>query len=217
VAGRGAGLPVDINGLNERDRVFVAAYATHFDGSRAIAEAFPDVIGKTSRASSAKLMLSRPEISAAVEEITSERRRRYAIDGDRVMRELAAVALSDIRDVVDWDSGGLTVRNADELAPEHAAAVKSIIETVDASGKRTLKVELHPKLPALEALGKHYKLWANETNVNLLVASLNAVSDEVLERRIAELQAKLQGEQAPILLEARPVEPAVISEDDIFG
>lgn len=200
-------LPVDAHGLNELDRVFVAAYCRHFDGAKAIEEAFPGVVSVPSTA--AKHMLSRPEIMAAINDIAAERRKRYAIDAERVLREFATIGFADIRDVVTWKKGKVTIRDADDLSPEQAAAISEITETVDASGKRTVKVKMHPKVPALEALGKNLRLFQADTNVNLLVANLTALPEDVLEQRVMQLMGRkpARAEMAK-LIEATPVPEA---------
>lgn len=207
-------LPVDAHGLNERDRVFVAAYARNMDGARAAREAFPDAIADYH--SAARTMLMRPEVLAAVEEITTERRRRYAIDAERVLREFAAIGFADIRDVVTWGETGVAVRNSDDLTAEQAAAISEITETTGRDGVKTIKVKMHPKVQALEALGKNLRLFGTETNVNLLVANLTALPDDVLTQRVAQLLGRNPGDPLPPkMIEATVADPDMLP--DIFA
>ncbi len=208
--GRHAGkrvLKADADGLTSFDRLFVETYAKNFDGAKAIAEAFPGTVDKP--AAYAKVLLKRPEIQVAVDAIVAERRAKYRIDAERVLLEFATIGFADIRDVVQWDADGLKVTASDDLTPEQAAAIHEITETTDASGKKTIKVKMHPKVTALEALGRHLKLWETGSNVNLLVANLTALPDDTLERRVQELIAKAGAtdaefvEREPARLEAR--------------
>jgi hypothetical protein len=76
---------------------------------------------------------------------------------EQVIAELAAIAFSDIRSVVSWDEGGVTVRPSVELTQCEAAPVAEVRERVYSRGNnrepvRTLTVRLHSKLKALIAL-----------------------------------------------------------------
>ena len=48
-------------------------------------------------------LLSFPNVAEAIQESKAARSRRTEINADRVLEELAAIALSDIRDLMSWD------------------------------------------------------------------------------------------------------------------
>lgn len=177
--------------LTDREKIFVECYLKDFNAAAAARVAYPNLAPSTHK-KEAHNILRRPAVAAVVDATIEKRRRRYEIDADRVLGEAATIAFGDIRDVVRWDKGGTELVDSSELTREQAAMISEVIDTVDKDGKRTVRVKLHPKMPALELLGKHLKLW-NDTNVNLLVANLTALPDVDLERRVIELIARSDG------------------------
>lgn len=177
--------------LTDHEKIFVERYLKDFNASAAAREAYPNLAPSTQKKEAHKI-LRRPAVEAAVDAAIERRRKRFEIDADRVLGEAAAIGFGDIRDVVKWNQDGVTLVDSDDLTREQAAMVAEVIDTVDKDGKRTTRVKMHPKMPALELLGKHLKLW-NDTNVNLLVANLTALPDDALERRVIELIARSDG------------------------
>ena len=80
-----------------------------------------------------------------------------------------ALGLADIRNVVGWSSGELTVKDLADLTPEVTAAILEISQVqVHHRGEMvstTLKVKLHSKTQALDSLAKHLQLF-RDTVVN---------------------------------------------------
>src|SRR6266851_5052105 len=84
-------------------------------------------------------------------------RRVEAALADRVLKEIARIAFSDIRRyVVDRPDGLVTVRPLAELSADDAAAVAEIRGGGQTSGPRGVK--LHDKQAALELLARHLGL-----------------------------------------------------------
>lgn len=149
--------------LNARRARFVQEYLVDLDARAAAARA-----GYKSevRNNHGFVLLKVPEVQAAIAAAQSERLQRAELTHDRVLRELMAVAFSDIRNVASWrdrpprrgqdGAAQLKVwaRDSSELSPQHAAAVASIRRT----GRGGLHVRLHDKLPALALLARHLEL-----------------------------------------------------------
>ncbi|EFL51738.1 Terminase small subunit [Solidesulfovibrio fructosivorans JJ]] len=95
-----------------------------------------------------------PHVRAAIEEAMGERSKRLGITQDRVVLELARIAFADIREFVDWDAGGVTLRASRELTPDQTACVAEIVENAGKAGKG-LRIKLHGKTQALAALARH--------------------------------------------------------------
>lgn len=70
----------------------------------------------------------------------------------RLETELAAVAFSDLRDVVEFGPDGLTVRDWKELPPDAAASLSEVKcdETVQSVKRKVLSGELHDLKPGEE-------------------------------------------------------------------
>jgi phage terminase small subunit len=75
-----------------------------------------------------------------------------------VIAELARLAFSDIRDFADWDGDGVRVKDSHVMGPKQSACIAEIVESPAKEGRR-LRVKLHGKTRALEALGRHLGLF----------------------------------------------------------
>ena len=116
---------------------------------------------------------------------------RAAVNADRVLAELARVGFADLS-VYDelLESGDLS-----SLPPGAAAALSEVTVDTYADGRgagarevRRVRIKLHPKLAALEALGKHLGLWQADTDDGLGIPDTTAVEDLTL----GELRAGIQ-------------------------
>ncbi|MCG8531920.1 MAG: terminase small subunit [Desulfovibrionales bacterium] len=77
---------------------------------------------------------------------------------ESVVRELALLGFSNLKDVCQWDDGHLVLHDSGKLTKEQAASIAEITETVTSRGG-TVRVKLHSKLKALEMLAKHVGLY----------------------------------------------------------
>lgn len=88
----------------------------------------------------------------------------------QIIKEIARVGFSDIRDYVRWDETGALFIPSDELTEDQAAAIQSIkvrkrtITRENGGATETVETELklHPKLEGLEKLMKHYGLYQQD-------------------------------------------------------
>jgi phage terminase small subunit len=141
----------------------------------------------------ASRMKGNERISARVQEIVGRAAERAEVSLERVLRELAAIAFSDISKAVTW---GVQVREEED---EHGQRVKVIrvkvitsavslvpsdrldestaaaIAAVSQSSTGALRIRMHNKLRALVALGKHLGMFDERPqNTNVIYA----ISDE---------------------------------------
>jgi hypothetical protein len=72
-----------------------------------------------------------------------------------VLAEYAAIAFSDITQIVGIEQGEVVVRNLDELPP----AVRRSIASIEQTANGAIKVRLHNKVQALDSLAKHLGLF----------------------------------------------------------
>lgn len=117
--------------------------------------------------------LTKPNIAAAIEEAQQERLKRTHISQDRVLKELARLSFSDLRNVL---TPGGSLIDPQDWDDDTAAAISSI-EVVTVAGdkgkdedgntvvERTHKIKVWDKNSALEKLGKHMKMFTDKTEV----------------------------------------------------
>ena len=105
-------------------------------------------------------LLQEPAIKDALAAAVAERSRRTHVTADRVVRELARVAFADIRDIMEWDAGGVRLRPSATLTDDAAIAIAEVKEATQGR-QRTLSVKLGDRLGALRLLAAHTGVGAD--------------------------------------------------------
>ncbi len=144
--------------LNPRQAIFYGEYIKDGNGTRAaIAAGFPE---GSAHVAAARL-LKHPKVSAAIEAWKSRQQERLEITAERVLVELAKLALFDPGNLYDRDGNQLPVAKLDDVTRAAIAAVED--ETVDAGEKTTRrqKVKFADKGQNLERLGRYFKLFTD--------------------------------------------------------
>ncbi len=96
-----------------------------------------------------------PRIKAALMFCLDARNKRLALNGDKLVRETALLAFSDLGDVMENDEhGALRMKQLDAIAPEARRTIKKITVVRAPNGTETVNVELHDKGQAQQLLAK---------------------------------------------------------------
>lgn len=155
--------------LTDRQKRFVEHYLIHLNGTKAAIEAgfSPRTAGKI-----AGQLLANPRIQAAIQKAMQARSQRTAITADRVLRELAILAVSDIGDVLDFSGVQPTLRPAHEISREARRAIASIKVRRHVEGKgddatvvEVTEFKLWDKLSALDKLARHLGMYRDAVDV----------------------------------------------------
>jgi phage terminase small subunit len=131
----------------------------------------------------ASRMKGNERISARVQEIAGRAAERAEISLERILRELVAIAFSDIGKAVTWGPSVLVREEEDEdghrvkvitsavsLVPRDRldANTAAAIAAVSQGSTGALRIKMHNKLAALMALGKHLGMFVQRTqNTNV--------------------------------------------------
>lgn len=75
-----------------------------------------------------------------------------------VVESLVRIAQADIRDYMTWDGNHLVIKSSDELTPEQAQCIESVTQH-ETQHVKYIKLKLHSKVKALDALAKHHNLF----------------------------------------------------------
>lgn len=122
-------------------------------------------------------LLGEPEVKAAIDAAIERRNKRLKIDQDKVIHELAKVALADIKDYLSYrtektqvgvDEEGNPVfdyRPVIELVPSENVD-GTIIQEVSLSQKGVFSFKLADKMKALELLGRHLGMFTDNVNLS---------------------------------------------------
>lgn len=149
-------------GLNSMDLVprraeFVRQYLLDLNARRAAIRAgFSEESAKK-----ASVQLLRDEwVREEIRDAMAARAARTELSADRVLKELAAIAYVDIRDLMSWTGTQITLKDSSILRAEDAAAVAGLKPHFSpTTGDCTVEMKLHDKVAALRLLGQHFGLW----------------------------------------------------------
>ncbi|RPI88746.1 MAG: hypothetical protein EHM41_00285 [Chloroflexi bacterium] len=114
--------------------------------------------------------MKHPDIVKLLEDYAAVQNSRTTINVDKLVKEIAILASSDVMDYFDSHKGILTFKDLKSLPPEMTRCIKSVEETVSPQGQVKLKIQVHDKLEAIERLTKVFGL---EMERVLLVDSNN--------------------------------------------
>lgn len=128
--------------------------------------------------------LAKPSIRARIDQAIAERSRRTGINQDRVIRELARIALVNPRDVINFNEATVNeYASEDDLAAIQSVKVKSSSSENGEMIER--EVRLNDKIKALELLGKHLGMFKDKVEISGAVDvgmdKLNSILDQLKE------------------------------------
>lgn len=149
--------------LTKKQKLFVEEYLIDLNATQAAIRAgySPDTAYSIGQEN-----LKKPEIKNAIDKALAERSRRTGINQDRVLMELARIALLNPANVVDFDEA--TIREdatVDDLAAVASVKVKRF-PTKEGEGIER-EIKFYNKNKALDALGRHLGMFQNNVNVNV--------------------------------------------------
>lgn len=126
---------------------------------------------KASDSAAASKLLSTPEVQEYIREFAEERQRRLIVKVDRIVEEQARIAFADIRNYFTWDAGEIVLKDSAMLDENASRAIERLEMTTHESpmGEVTkrVKIKLHSKAAALEALAKHLGMYTERHDVNV--------------------------------------------------
>lgn len=144
--------------LNARQRLFVQHYVLTKNATQSAilagySEKTAGVIGAEN--------LTKPYIASEIEALTMKEEekvrvkiRKAGVTKERWLREIAAIAFADMDDFAQVMTNCVSLIPTNERKKGKGRVIKKITETTNQNGG-SQSIELHPKLPALELIGKH--------------------------------------------------------------
>ncbi len=144
--------------LSPRQLRFVAEYVVEPNATQAAIKA--GFSAKSAEVTGFRL-LRNPKIASEIEAARIKLEVRTEITADRVLKELALLAFSDVQHYYVGKRGALRVKKAAPRGASRAVASVKHRTIVDADGNKTYEVEfrLWPKPGPLELAGKHVGLF----------------------------------------------------------
>lgn len=163
--------------LNAKQKTFIAEYLKDKNASKAaIAAGYSK---KASRAVGSEL-LTNPNIKAAITEAIDRVTKKAEVSYERWLLEQKRLAFSDMGDYAEInENGDVNFTATQDLKPGRTRAIQELTSQThygkDGERDVTIKLKLHPKQPALDAIGKN-KGWLN-TKIEIKDA-FEGVTDE---------------------------------------
>lgn len=148
--------------LTEKQKRFVEEYLIDLNATQAAIRAGYSV--KTANEQGAQ-NLAKLSIKEEICKAMAERSRRTGINQDRVVMELAKIALVNPDDVINPEDASVRENaSKDDLACIQSVKVKH--SSSDKGDMTEREVKLNDKIKALELLGKHLGMWKDKVELS---------------------------------------------------
>jgi phage terminase small subunit len=145
--------------------------------------------------------LRKPKIQERISEAMKKREERTHVTQDMVLKELALIGFSDLKNYMDIDenTGAIRARGFDQMPGETSRALESIKEDrvikEDANGEQVtvydkVKFKTHSKIRALELLGKHLDMFIEKVEHSGEVGIKYEISDKFMPKTKGKKNAK---------------------------
>jgi len=184
---------VEMSGLSESDIKFAEKYMETYCATTANKYAFPD---KSPRYGARRL--KGRAMSEYIQKRRAEQMEAICIDANRVLAEVAAMAFTDISDVVDWDSAqnSFSLKNKEDLTQAQRKSIKKISlkrTPLEHGDKVEISVEMHDKIKAISMLDKHLNILGDAKTL-VQVNQQNNVSIEASDMTDEQLKNLISGQ-----------------------
>lgn len=160
--------------LTARQQQFVSEYMIDFNGTQAAIRAGYNYDGASQTGS---VLLANPKVAAAVAAAKAERALRNEALAQRVLDELAAIAFSNIGDLVDISAGTFRIRQGEDVPEVVQRAISSIKvkrEKTESGDVDVVEFKLWDKVAALTKLAQHLGIL-EQASVKIENNNTNAV------------------------------------------
>jgi len=139
---------------NAKHERFCQEYIIDLNGAKAYRRTYGDI--KAARIQACKL-LTKANIGERIAELQIARAKRTEISQDRVLKELACLGHSNIKDYVKHAADGfIQFKDIDNISEEDAKAIEAI--KVNYKEGR-IEFKLHSKTKTLEMIGRHLGMF----------------------------------------------------------
>lgn len=126
-------------------------------------------------------LLGKTRVSDAISKAMAERSRRTGINQDRILMELAKIALVNPANVVDFDEATIL----DSALPEDLAAVASVkvkrFPTKEGEGVER-EIKFYDKTKALDLAGRHLGMFKDKLEVSGTLETERTKLDDLIEQ-----------------------------------
>lgn len=164
--------------LTKKQKLFVEEYLIDLNATQAAIRAgySPDTAKEIGCEN-----LTKPNIRNAIDKAMAERSRRTGINQDRILMELAKIALVNPEKVVNFDEA--TIR--EDAQPEDLAAVASVkvkrFPTKDGEGIER-EIKFYDKTKALDLAGRHLGMFKDKVEISGSLETEKTKLDDLIQQ-----------------------------------
>lgn len=151
--------------MNNRQKTFVKEYLLSKNATQA---AIASGYSAKSASSIGEENMRKPEIKAAIDaglleqqQELERRAQRWLCTKERWLQELSMIAFADMDDFATIEANGIRLVRTEDRDKGLGRVIKKLSESTSQHGG-SQAIELQPKIPALEMLGKHFG-WLKDT------------------------------------------------------
>ena len=149
--------------LSKKQQAFVEEYLIDLNATQAAIRAGYKRSEYTD--TNAAKLLENTRIAEEIEKAMAERSKRTGISQDRVLQEIAKLALVNAADVIDMDSATVLP----DAKPEDLACIQSVKVKRTTKGKNVIEereVRFYDKKASLELLGRHLGMFKDKVELS---------------------------------------------------
>ena len=162
--------------LTEKQNLFIQHYLTNgFNATKAAKSAG---YNENSAYSTGQENLNKPVIKAKIDEAREERRKKYEVTTDNVLKELAKIAFANLHDLFELvevkGSEEKVYKIKEDLTPDQMGTISQFGYSIE-------DIKLHDKPKALEMLSRHLGLFNDSMKVEGFKIVLDSEDKNYLE------------------------------------
>lgn len=151
-----------MNELTDKQKAFCREYLKDFNGTQAAIRAgySEDTAKEIASQNFTKL-----NVQDHIQFLADKMNKKTDNTIERIILELQLIAFGSLRDVAEWDAGGMSIKNSKDLMDGKDRLVSEVNETRTEKSTNT-KIKMHDKLKALELLGRYHKMFTDKVEQN---------------------------------------------------
>lgn len=171
-----------MSGISPKRQRFIDEYLKDLNATQAAKRA--GYSPKTAKQQGSQLL---SYLDSEIKEAIAKRRERTEFDQDKVLRELAKLAFTNMADFARWNKSGVTLIDSEDLSRDDTAAVTEVTFTPGEFGD-VVKIKLGHKDSSLRMLAQHLGLLDSpETDVGKMADSFMAGVHTVREMAVKDM------------------------------
>ncbi len=180
---------------NVRHERFAQNIAKGMSGGPGYTAAGYEATGHSADVSASRL-LRNVDTRTRIAELTAPALAETGATVERVLEELTCLAFYNVTQILESDDDGLTMKDPRTLPKDLRRSMISF-KPIQVGEKTSYEYKFADKLRALEALARYLKMFNGTVVVENVFQVIQEMSDEELDRRLAELERALDEGAAP--------------------